>query len=119
MLEAGLKIVSVRDTHVTHHPEMSRRLRANWLATAPRFGEGGAYIMHRWEHVAVALSALRALALRIKLYLRRLPQGTPSLDERGMHRLGNELVRIAMLERFIIERRKPRKYGLRGLRKMA
>lgn len=120
MLEAGLKIFPVRDTYVTHYPDMSRLSRANWLATATRFGEGGAYMMHHWEHADVALPALRALALRIKLYLRRLPQGSSSLNEEGCPAWEmSYLVRIAMLERFIIERRKPRKYEHRGLRKMA
>jgi glucosyl-dolichyl phosphate glucuronosyltransferase len=120
MLEAGLEILPIRDTHVTHHPETSRLLRANWLTTATRFGEGGAYIMHHWEHAAVALPALQALALRVKLYLRRLSQGSSSLDEEGCPAWEmSYLVRIAMLERFMIERRKPRKYERRGLHKIA
>lgn len=120
MLEAGLVIYPVCDTHVTHHPQASRLLRGSWLATAKRFGEGGAYIMHHWEHGNVTFPALRALAVRIKLYLRRIPQRTAALDDEGCPAWEmSYLVRIAMLERFIIERRKPRKYKRRGLRKMA
>lgn len=120
MLEAGLVIFPVRDTYVTHHLEISRLLRANWLAAATRFGEGGAYVMHHWEHADVALPFLRALALRMKLYLRRLLQGSPSLDEEGCPDWEmSYLVRIALLERFMIERRNLRKYKLRGSHKIA
>lgn len=120
MLQARLEILPVLDTYVTHYPEVSRLLRVNWLATAARFGGGGAYIMHHWEHADIAFPALRALTVRLKLYLRRLPRRRPSLDEEGCPAWEmSYLVRIAMLERFIIERRKPRKYARRGLNKIA
>lgn len=119
MLEAGLVIYPVNDTHVTHHPEPSRLLRANWLATAMRFGEGGGYILHHWEHAKVSFPALRAFAIGIKLYLRRFLQAKEALGEEGCPAWEmSYLVRIAMLGRYRIERKKLRKYNHRGLQKL-
>lgn len=119
MLEAKLVVSPVYNTYVTHYPEVSRLLRANWLASATRFGESGAYIMHHWEHANVAFPTLRAWAVRIKLHMRRIFQRGTALDDEGCPAWEmSYLVRIAMFERFLIERRKPRKYSLRGLRKI-
>lgn len=118
MKEAGLRIQPVTDTHVIHHPEASRLLRASWLAAATRYGNTSAYFMHHWEHSQVRCPALQAMLIKIKLFLRRLPRRPPALNSEGCPAWEmSYLVRIETLRQFIVESRRPRNYGLRGLRK--
>ncbi len=116
MKEAGLRIHPVTDTHVVHHPEASRLLRASWLAAATRYGITNAYVMHHWEHSRVRFPALQAFLIGTKLSLRRLPRRSPALDSEGCPAWEmSYLARMETLKRFIVESRRPRNYERRGL----
>ena len=116
--EAGLSILPVTDTFVIHHPERSRLLRANWLSAAVRFGQTDAYFKHHWEHCQISWPRFRALLIRTKLSLRRLPRRVPALDAEGVPLWEMfYLMRLSMLESYIYESSKVRMFELRGLRR--
>ncbi len=118
MMQAGLRIHRVTDTHVTHHPDPARLLRSNWLAAAKRFGRTRAYLMHHWEHSRMSCPALLASWVQLKLFLRRLPRRTPRPDDEGCPAWEmSYLTRIESLKGFIDESRKPRNYACRALRR--
>jgi len=120
MKESGFRILPVQNTYVIHYPDASRLLRVNWLAAAKRFGQTGAYIMHHWEHSKVRFPALKAFFVGIKLFLRRLPRRTPSVDAEGCPAWEmSYIVQIETLKQFVTESRKPRYYEFHGLRKIA
>ena len=116
MRELGLQIHPVHDSHVVHHPEASRLLRKNWLATAENIGKSEAYIMHHWEHAHIKFPAVRDMLLWMKLSLRRLAQGDSDLNAEGCPAWEiSYLIRISTLRHFVRESRKPRNYPFRGL----
>jgi len=118
MREAGMRVCPVTDTFIIHHPDPSRLLRANWLATATRFGRTRAYLMHHWEHSRVPCPALHARLVRIKLWLRRLLQHPTRPDAEGCPAWEmSYLARIEGLQRFIDESRRPRNYDRHALRR--
>jgi glycosyltransferase involved in cell wall biosynthesis len=120
MKEADLRIIPITDTYVAHYPDATRLLRSNWLETATRFGNTGAYIMHHWEHSRVRLPLVQLFFVRFKLFIRSLARWTPELDAEGCPAWEmSYIVRIAILRRWIIESRKPRNYVRHGLRKIA
>jgi len=119
MKEAGLKIMSVLDTHVIHHPDASRLLRASWLDTAVRFGRTGAYHMHHWEHSTVRFPIFASSLVRVKLFLRSLCRRRPALDVEGCPAWEiSYLVRLESLKQFQIEQLRPRNYERRGVRRV-
>jgi glycosyltransferase involved in cell wall biosynthesis len=118
MKEAGLRIQAVQDTFVIHHPDATRLLRSNWLATAERFGRTSAYTAHHWKHTRVHYPGLRAFWLKIKLFLRRLLRRTPRLGAEGCPEWEmSYLAGIESLRRFGEESRRPRNYDRRALRR--
>lgn len=118
MKEAGMRICPVLETHVTHRPDRSRLLRGNWLAAAVRHGASQAYIFHHWKHASMDHPALEAAWIRLKLVLRRILRGPIAADMDGCPEWEMCYVaRIALLEHFRKESRKPRNYELHGLRR--
>ncbi len=118
MKEAELRIKPVYDTFVTHYPDPSRLTRANWLATAARYGRTRAYLAYHWEHAHVPCPALQAYFVRLKLSLRRLMCRPALPDAEGCPAWEmSYLVQIESLMRYIEESHKPRNYQRRALRR--
>jgi len=118
MKEAGMRIRPVSDTFLIHHPDPSRLLRCNWLASAARFGRTRAYLMHHWEHARVPCPTLHAWFVRLKLALRRLARRPVRPDAEGCPAWEmSYLTRIEGLLRFIDESRRPRNYAYHALRR--
>lgn len=117
MRQAGMRIKTVRATHVVHHPEATRLLRSSWLSAADRIGASEAYVLHHWEHGRIRFPMVRRMALKTKLWLRQRLQGLPDAESEGCpvweicYRL-----RIAKLAAFERESRKPRVYLFRGFK---
>lgn len=116
MKEAGMRILPVRDTHVIHHPDVSRLERSSWLAAARRYGLTDAYVKHHWDHQRPAFPVMQILILRLKLFVRRRlvarhqngDEGCPAWEM-------SYLVRLESLWQWKNERKRPRNYERRGL----
>jgi GT2 family glycosyltransferase len=118
--EAGYVIVGAPDTVVEHHCDASRLLRVNWLHRARHSGWSAAYrdyhwhhkdIQHAWLKYAAAVATLRAWRVKWRKECRR---------EEGCVEREMVLARtVHYFERFMIERRRPRNYTVRGLVKQA
>lgn len=118
MLEAGMRIEPVDDTHVIHHPESSRLLRGSWLNAAERFGRTTAYIMHHWEHADVALPRLMTLWYGLKLSIRRLTVPVRDPGAEGCPEWEMSYVaRMETMKSFVRESRRTRNYDRRSLRR--
>lgn len=118
MLEAGMRIEPVDDTHVVHHPEPSRLLRGSWLNAAKRFGRTTAYIMHHWEHEHVAHPRLMTFWYGLKISIRRLTLPARDPDTEGCPEWEMSYVaRMETIKSFIRESRRTRNYDRRSLRR--
>ncbi len=118
MKEAGMRILPVTETHVTHHPDPSRLDRSNWLAAATNHGKTHAYLFHHWKHETLSRPLLTSRWTRLKHRLRRIAGGTPPLSSEGCPEWELcYLTRASTLEEFARQSRIPRKYPPRGLRK--
>jgi GT2 family glycosyltransferase len=114
--EAGMRIITVRDTHVVHHPHASRLDRSSWLAASKRYGITDAYVRHHWEHERRTFPRMRSMILRVKLFVRkkfvsRNQNGGEGCPEWEL----SYLVRLESLRQWRIESRRPRNYERRGL----
>ena len=116
---AGFRLGSALDVCVEHHPDTSRLSRAALLETQRKYGRSLGYIEHHWRHTTIKAARLRLLLRRARLLLsslarrgevRRLPH-PPEWE------MGHTLT-IALLDQYLKERREPRHYARRGLRKL-
>lgn len=116
--EAGLRVSYVPEALVVHHPDASRLLREKWLASARLRGRAEAYLFHHWKHEEMKNLQLQSWYLAAKLYLRRLAQSPPAIDEEGAPPW--ELSYVYQLEtrrHLLEERKRAREFNKRGLRK--
>ena len=119
LAEAGLKVKLAEDAKVIHDPEGSRLTRRCWLDSVRKYGRTRGYLAYHWYHRELKCPRLMTVWFLAKLHLRRLFQSPQELDKDGcpewemcyMHEL-------EMYRQFCIERRRPRNYALRGLRKL-
>ncbi|EEF62381.1 glycosyltransferase [Pedosphaera parvula] len=116
---AGLRLKSVPEALVVHHPAASRLLRSQWLAAAHKRGKSLAYMLHHWKHGEIRVPAFRAGFLKLKLLLRRMMQPPPPLDGEGAPSWEMSYVaEIEMCRQFLKERRRSRNYEKKGLVKL-
>jgi len=117
--EAGFRLEYIPQAVVVHHPDPSRLLRSNWLAVGHKYGVSAAYLLYHWEHTELRNPRLRACYMQLKLLLRKTVQPPTRLDGEGI--ASWEMSYVAETEKyrqFLIERRRPRNYFKRGLRKL-
>ncbi len=120
MKEAGMRVLSVADTHVVHHPDPSRLRRDSWLSAAAGQGRTHAYILHHWKHGSISRPGMNAAWMKLKLAVRRLLGAFRGISAEGCPEWELCYVsRIAFLENFIRESAKPRNYLIRALTKNA
>jgi glucosyl-dolichyl phosphate glucuronosyltransferase len=119
MIESGMRIEPVLDTHVTHYPDPSRLLRKNCLSAAACFGRTRAYIMHHWEHVSVPFPRVTAFWCACKLGIRRFISPAHSPDAEGCPEWEISYVaRIETMKSLVRNSGSPRNYHRRALRRM-
>ena len=119
LAEAGFRLRYVAEASVVHYPDPTRLLRRHCLSAARTFGASKAYVLHHWQHEKLPFPRLRYCYVGLKLNLRRLLEPPSPLDAEGIAPW--EMSYVAELERcrhFLIERRRPRNYSKRGLRKI-
>lgn len=116
--EAGFRVRYIPEASVVHHADQARLLRRNCLSDGQKFGASQAYILHHWRHEKLAAPRLRYGYLALKLMLRRLVKPPPPQDAEGAPPWEASYVAgMAKCRQFLIERRRPRNYTKRGLRK--
>jgi hypothetical protein len=119
LLEAGFRLEYIPEAVVVHHPDPSRLIRSSWLSSARKHGASTAYLCHHWEHQEVRNPRMRAGCLQLKLRLRRMAQPPPPPDAEGIAAWEmSYAARLETLRQFLNERRRPRNYSKRGLRKL-
>jgi glucosyl-dolichyl phosphate glucuronosyltransferase len=119
LAEAGFRLKYIPEASVLHYPDLSRLIRSSWLSTGRKHGASLAYLMHHWQHEDLPSPRLRAGYVALKLRLRRLLKPPVVLEAEGID--GWEMSYVSELEKcrqFLIERRRPRNYAKRGLRKL-
>ena len=115
--EAGYRVAFV-DVVAEHHFDETRLSRAGLLEAAAKMGRSSAYMMHHWNyfrikqiHLRLAAAALRLACCRAKERLVRRPPGGCSEKEMAL------IEQCSLYRQFLVERRRPRNYGYRGLTK--
>jgi len=118
LAEAGFRLRYIPEASVIHCPDPSRLVRRNCLLSGRWHGTSLAYILHHWQHEKMPFPHLRRCYVGLKLRLRRLLEPPPPLEAEGIAPW--EMSYVAEMEQcrqFLIERRRPRNYSKRGLRK--
>lgn len=118
--EAGFRIVGAPDIEVEHHLKPDRLLYRCWVNTARLRGRTRAYQMHHWLHQTLSFPEIKSLYFRTKLILRRAFSKKRAPSDEGISPWEmSYLTDIATCDEFMRERRKPRAYSMRGLRKLS
>jgi hypothetical protein len=119
LAEAGFRIHYAPEALVVHHPDPARLARSSWLSIGRKDGASQAYIMHHWFHEELRWPGLRCCYFALKLFLRRLLEPPRPLDSEGIAAWEMSYVgKMNESRQFLIERRRPRNYAKRGLRKL-
>ncbi len=118
--EAGAVIAAAPDVEVIHHLNADRLRYAAWTGAAQANGRARAYLAHHWQHRRVAFARLRAWFVGAKLRVRRLFSKRYRSEEEGIPPWELDyLWEISRCTSFLRERRRPRNYSKRGLRKLS
>lgn len=118
LLLAGFRLNTIEEPCVQHYPRASRFVRREWLSAAKSRGRSSAYILHHWEHSELEFPLFRSCYYQLKLWVRRVVQGTPGLEEDGAPEWElSYLVELEKYRGFLKERSRPRNYEKHGLRK--
>lgn len=119
LCQAGMSIQYVPSASVIHNFDPSRLRRVHWLSLAEKQGRTDAYLCHHWEHTTVKFARIKCLYYLTKLRLRRLLQGSPSLQEEGCSLWEISYVRqVEYYRQLSIESKRQRNYTMRGLNKL-
>lgn len=120
MNEAGFQLKRIPEALVVHHPDASRLLRSQWIASARKRGKTAAYILHHWHHANLKNIFMRQYYVFAKLIARRLVESLPPLDGEGSPPWEmSYITEIELSRQFRLERKRPRNYSLHGLQKVA
>ena len=120
LLAAGFRLVSSFDAEVEHHFDIMRLSADKLLSSACNIGRSHAYIFYHWEHQRSRMAFPRLILSRMKRLWTRY--WAKSATYRG------SAVSLAALKaeqehafyrEYLIQRRRPRKYALRGLTPLA
>jgi glycosyltransferase involved in cell wall biosynthesis len=116
---AGFRVLPAWDVKVEHHFQVSRLSRSAFFEAAKKRGRTAAYLQHHWEHgeFACPYRAIGRLVHHLA-YSRQI--GTDRETRMPVSPAELELVRLAYGKQYYLsERRRPRAYVRRGLRKLA
>jgi glucosyl-dolichyl phosphate glucuronosyltransferase len=118
LVEAGFKLKYAPNAVVVHRPSELRLRRRDWLNTARKKGHQAAYLLYHWEHNDIRTPRIKWFRCLLKLHLRRIIERAPSLDSEGASTWEmNYVQNVETCRWFCIERRRPRNYARRGLKK--
>jgi glycosyltransferase involved in cell wall biosynthesis len=113
LLSAGFRIMSLFNTAVEHHLDLTRLSRENLLEAARKMGRSDAFIFHHWEHHQSRLVVLRYIkALMVHSWMRfagKLIVCSPPAIQAEMN--------LGFWRECLVQRRRPRKYYKNGLRR--
>lgn len=117
---AGYRIGRAANATVTHHCSPARLRRSSFLDAARKGGRSQAYVAHHWEHSETSHPVGRLALAQLKLLRRRLISRNDLRIEEGCAEWEFSLEQqIATIRQYLKERRRPRNYTRRGLRKLA
>ena len=119
--EAGFKVVALPDVEVIHHLNAERLRYTHWTRTALLNGQARAYLAYHWQHRRIAVfPRLMAWLIAAKLRLRRLFSKRYRPDEEGISPWELDYRwELSQCVSFLQEKRRPRKYPLKGLVKLS
>jgi len=116
--EAGFRLLGAFDHSIEHHFDESRLSRPNLLRAARIQGRCHAYVLYHWQHgflPAPVPRVLRKLPAAGRLWLRNMTQD----PEGGATEQELTFVASIYIElQWLRERRRPRNYDKRGLRRL-
>lgn len=117
---AGYKLVGALDVVVEHHFDLSRLTKNRLITLARNMGRTRAFLSHHWEHEVVRRSRRKFIRTKLQqLWARRFALVGERTDT-------NEFVHALKMEQdhayyaeYFVQRKRPFKYGLRGLKPIA
>ena len=116
--EAGFRLLGVFDHAVEHHFAESRLSRPSFLRAAEVQGRCHAYVLHHWQHGARPAPVLHLLNDLLRLSRLRLIR-TRQHSIEGAPESELALVASIYIEwQWLRERRRPRNYDRRGLKRV-
>jgi glycosyltransferase involved in cell wall biosynthesis len=116
LAEAGYRVEYAPKAAVVHRLDVSRLRRFHWIEDARKRGRTEAYLVHHWEHLDIKNPRMAWLLLWIKLWVRRILQPPPKLQEEGCPRWEMSYIwRMEVCKQFCLDRQHPRNYSKRGL----
>jgi glycosyltransferase involved in cell wall biosynthesis len=119
LAEAGCRLKYLPDALVVHQPDPLRLTRFNWLSRGRVHGASMAYVMHHWLHESLPSPRLQYFLWALKLRLRCLLDRPRAMEAEGIARWEMGYVReMELCRQYLVERRRPRNYARRGLRKL-
>ncbi len=117
--EAGFKVRSRFDIAVEHHFDTTRLTRSGMLSLAERMGRSDAYLHYHWLHMERTRNPYWEFRRSAGLFARRLLALKSCYINHKIIDWEIERVKeIAYFQQFEHERRHPRNYEKRGLRKL-
>ena len=117
--EAGYPLYAAY-ADVEHHFDPAKLLYAQWIKNANASGRSLAYLMYHWLHQDISNPFLKYCYFVAKLQVRL--RSSPKIFPAGEGIPSWELsyrVDIAKCAQFILERRRPRNYTLKGLNRLS
>jgi glucosyl-dolichyl phosphate glucuronosyltransferase len=116
LIETGFKILVKHDTWVEHHFDESRLLRSSWLANAQMRGRVKAYLTHHWLGDGIRHLLFKRLRSQARLAAWRCANPHQVFRREGCAEEELRMVRsVSFHKQFVVERRRPRAYGPRGI----
>jgi len=116
---AGFRLASALEVQVEHHFDPERLRYKNWVKAAQGKGIARAYLIHHWSHEKIRCPRLGHLWLKMKLLLRFRLSTRRNPDDEGISGWERSYIEdMAAYSRYMQERRRPRNYSLRGIRKL-
>lgn len=123
--QAGFRIVAAFDVVVVHFPDPSRLTREALLTSAKRLGQARAHIAYHWQHEPesawrkIRLPYVNLTVRLIRYAVRRVVHWRQCAVQEGIARWEFAEVRnIYSVLQYLKERRRPRNYAKRGLRRL-
>ncbi len=114
--EAGYKIGSALETIVEHHFDPVRLSRSSFISTATKLGRSTAYLLHHWEHKVVDNAGRHLAEITARAACQNLKRWKSSPSSEGLQEWEMyQTVKMHTYKQYLIERRRPRNYELRGL----
>jgi glycosyltransferase involved in cell wall biosynthesis len=116
--EAGFRLAAVGDAPLLHYPGKERLLRRSWLSAAEKNGRSAAYVNHHWLHETISpWRTYYRLGRNLAQYLfLRILKWRECSQKEGMPEWEMFMLeRHHRLRHYLVERRRPCNYDLRGL----